>query len=320
MKNYLKKIKFAAPLSVLLISFLFIQACSSTQELKSQDKYSNQKGEQSLYFTSIEDGQEVKYEVIFKDDKIVSLHRNELKVPSSEISKYDNIVYDKLNGMRKEIKKDDEEVFVFKFNSDEFKEKMKMFGEKFKDNEFKFEFDNEKFKADMNKLKEELKERKIVINLDKGKMKEHMKEMQEHLKEFEFITPEIDIDIDELNDAMNEIKIKIKKSDKTQKIEIDKLERDMQILKEEMSDLSIKMEDLDRELETLDNFLSELKKELVKDKLINSTDDEIELEMSTDKIKVNDNDVSVELLNKYKKMYESHFNKKLEGKKKFQVK
>jgi hypothetical protein len=316
--------KFIIVLPILMVTILLISSCSTSSETESSfDKSIKPKGEQTLHFTHKENEQTVDYEVIFRDDKIISLYLNGIKIPDSEIKGYEDIVYNKLNRMRKEIN-DDDVVFVFRLNSDEFKERMNEFREKFKDDEFKFRFDKEKFKADMDRLKEELKNKKIVINLDKEKMKKNMQKLREHLKELEFEKPEFDFDFDfdfdDLNDKMKKLKIKIMKKDNVHRIETEKLEKDMEKLKEEMGDLSIKMNDLEIELDKLDNFLTALKEELVKDNLINSVDDNLELEMSGDKMIVNEKEITGSLFSKYKNMYENHFDKKLEGNQKFQIK
>jgi hypothetical protein len=94
----------------------------------------------------------------------------------------------------------------------------------------------------------------------------------------------------------------------------------MNRLKDNMRDLSIKMDGLKLELEKLDTFLSDLKQELVKDNLLSSVEDELELEITADKMVVNGKEVTDSLFKKYKSMYEDHFDKKLEGKQKFQIK
>jgi hypothetical protein len=327
MKNYLITGRIALILTVLTGSVLFVQSCASTSETDSVNNDSlKPKGDQTLYFTHKDDGRANEYEVIFSGDKISALYLNGNKIPDSEIKDYEDIIYNKLNSMRKGIK-EDEDVFNFseesflKFNPDEFKEKMKEFRDRFKEDEFKFEFNKEKFKADMKKLKEEMKNNGIVINLDKEKMKEQLREFKEQMKDFEFPMPEINIDFNDLDDTMREIKIRIKKDmDRIHEVDFEKLEKDLEGLKEKMGDLSVKMEGLETELEKLHNFLPALKQELVKDNLINSADDNLDLELSADKMSVNGKDVTGSLFTKYKSMYENHFDKKLEGKKKFKIK
>ena len=289
--------------SFIIASSLFIFAsCSS--EAYTQEDTSEQKGEQSLYFTQNENGNRVHYKVNFDDGEISSIYKDGVKVPDNEIKEYEDLVNDELNS----IKGNKHDFFiphsrhVFHFDMDSLNEKMKEMRKKLKAENFHFKFDHKKFKEDMKKMREELKDLdNIVIHIDKDKICENLNKSLRHLNNLNF---DFDFDFD---------------ADKHE-ISMENLKEDMKNLKEEMSDLSIEMEDLNKEMKTLSKFLEDVKSELVKDELINSEDEDFNLEIKSTGMKINSEKVSADLFEKYKKMYEDHFNKKLKDGVKFRVK
>ena len=289
--------------SFIIASSLFIFAsCSS--EAYTQEDTSEQKGEQSLYFTQNENGNRVHYKVNFDDGEISSIYKDGVKVPDNEVKDYEDLVNDELNS----IKSNKHDFFiphsrhVFHFDMDSLNDKMKKMREKFKAENFHFKFDHKKFKEDMKKMREELKDLdNIVIHIDKDKICENLNKSLRHLNNLNF---DFDFDFD---------------ADKHE-ISMENLKEDMKNLKEEMSDLSIEMEDLNKEMKTLSKFLEDVKSELVKDELINSEDEDFNLEIKSTGMKINSEKVSADLFEKYKKMYEDHFNKKLKDGVKFRVK
>ena len=289
--------------SFIIASSLFIFAsCSS--EAYTQEDTSEQKGEQSLYYTQDENGNRVHYKVNFDGGEISSIYKDGVKVPDNEVKDYEDLVNDELNS----IKSNKHDFFiphsrhVFHFDMDSLNNKMKEMRKKFKTENFHFKFDHKKFKEDMKKMREELKDLdNIVIPIDKDKICENLDKSLRHLNNLNF---DFDFDFD---------------ADK-QEISMENLEEEMENLKEEMSDLSIEMEYLNKEMKTLSKFLEAVKSELVEDELINFTDEDFDLELKSTGMKVNGEKVSADLFEKYKKMYEDHFNKELKDDVKFRVK
>jgi hypothetical protein len=64
-------------------------------------------------------------------------------------------------------------------------------------------------------------------------------------------------------------------------------------------------------LKKLNDFIDAIKEEMVKDNLIKSEDEKLNLDLDDNGMEVNGKKVSNELYEKYKKMYEEHFDKKL---------
>jgi hypothetical protein len=303
MRDNYNKLRQKFITSFIIASSLLIFA-SCGPEAYTQEDTSKQKGEQSLYFTQNENGNKVHYEVNFDDGEISSIYKDGVKIPDNEIKDYEDLINDELNS----IKDNKHDFFilpsphVFHFDMDSMNEKMKEMRKKLKAENFHFKFDHKKFKEDMKKMREELKNLdNIVIHIDKDKICENLDKSLMHLNNLNF---DFDFDFD---------------ADKHE-ISMENLEEEMENLKEEMSDLSIEMKDLNKEMKTLSKFLEAVKSELVKDELINSTDEDFDLELKSTGMKVNGEKVSENLFEKYKKMYEDHFNKELKDGVKFRVK
>jgi hypothetical protein len=293
MKDNYTKLKHQFITTFVIASSLFILASCGPESYTQQDNTTKQKGEQSLYFTQNENGNKIHYEVNFDDGEISSIFKDGVKVPDNEIKDYEDLVNDELNSIRG----DKHEFFmhhsphVFHLDMDSLHKNMKEMRKKFKAENFHFKFDHKKFKEDMKNLGEELKGLDdIVVHIDKDKICENLDKSLMHLNDLHF---DFNFDIDE-----NELNM-------------EELEEEMESLEEQMSDLSIEMEDLNKEMKTLSKFLDAVKSELIKDELINSTDENFDLELKSTGMKVNGEKVPDNLFEKYKKMYEEHFDKKL---------
>jgi hypothetical protein len=303
------------PVFILAGMFLFLTSCGS--ESFTQQEQLKQKGEQTLTFTEKENGTEVHYEVNFNDGEISSVYKDNVKITDKEIKDYEDLVYDKLNSIRRD--EDDSYVhhkpYFYHFDMDNFKENMDRMKEEFKGEHFNFKFDHEKFKEDMERLKEEMKEiDEIVIEIDKDKIKKDLDESIKQLDELKIHKFNFDFDEDEFNKNMKRITIELKKNQDELDLNVEELEKEMENLEGEMSDLSKEMEDLDKEMEILNKFLDAVKSELVKDGLIGNTKEEFGLELTSLEMKVNGEKVSDKLHSKYKEIYKEYYNKELDDK------
>lgn len=305
-------------LPALVFSFLLIScgADSFTQQK------SLEKGQQTLTFTETKEGIESYYEVHFNDGKITSVYKDNTKIREDEIETYKDLIYRKLNSAA-ENEKDFSpyKSYVFHFDKKKFSENMDKLKESFKGDHFKFKFDNEKFKEDMKRLKEELKSKEdIIIKIDSDKIRKHLDEKMHQLGELKIHKFNFDFDEDELNKNLKRITIELKDAEKEIELNMKKLEKEMEKLDEEMSELSKELKELDKEMKVLDNFLKAVKNEMVNDGFINNTDEEFELELTSEKMKVNGEKVSEHLYKKYKDIYKEHFNKEIKDKVKFHIK
>ncbi len=95
--------------------------------------------------------------------------------------------------------------------------------------------------------------------------------------------------------------------------DMDSFKEEMKDLREELKDLKIDLKDLDIELDKLDGFMEDLREELESDGLIDNKKDDFDLNLNKDEMLINGEPVPDDLFNKYKDMYEEHFDKKLDG-------
>ncbi len=305
---------------IIVGSLLFFASCSS-ESYTQQDETTKKKGEQTLYFSKNEDGHAIHYEANFNNGEITSLYKNGIKVSQDSIKNYGDLVYDNLNSIKR--KDNDNFAFhgpkIFHFDMHSLNNNMKEWRKKFKDEDFSFKFDHKKFKEDIDKLKDELKGcDDIVIHIDKDKIRKDIDEGLKDLDELKMHNFNFDFNEDELNKNLKSITIEIEKNKNNLELNMEDLKDQMDDLKDKMGDLSDEMDNLDKEMKNLNSFLAAVKVELVKDGLIKSSDEEFEMELSPSKMKVNDEKVADNLLEKYKTLYKKYFDKEIEGKIKFE--
>lgn len=184
------------------------------------------------------------------------------------------------------------EIDTFDFNAKEFESAMEQLRtelEVLRNQKFKFEFDSDKFKEEMKQLAVELKNLKmkdlnVELNFDSDEFKKNMDELTEELRNQQFTFQEFEFDMSEFKEELKE-------------------------LKEEMKNFKIDFKDLNMEMEKLNGFLKDLKIEMKKDNLIDDEDEEINLELNENEMKINGEQVPDDLFTKYKKLYKKHFGK-----------
>ncbi len=282
----------------LLLTMLTITACSNSSGTSSGiTSFQSGYGDNSFTFKDNSD----KWRADFEDGEIAALYKNGERIPSEEIALYEDLVYDKFNDLRKDLKKIKSDVHVFHFNSEKFKEDMKEMRENLKESLFEIpeiDFDNESFKEDMEKLKEsmkELKDKKNEIYFDKDAFKCDMDKLKKELEDIDFDKIRIDIkrNLEDVNKELENVRIRVKD------IDID------------LSGLDEEMEELNIEMKKLNSFIEEMKNELVKDGYLKSKDEELNLAFNDETIKVNGKELLPEHQKKYTDLYEKHFDKKI---------
>ena len=292
----MKLITTAKTAILFLLTMLTITACSNSSKTSSETT-SFQSGYSDNSFTFKDNGD--KWRADFEDGEIAALYKNGERIPSEEIALYEDLVYDKFNDLRKDLKKLKSDVHVFKFDREKFEAYMKEMRENLKEslsNLPEIKFDKEFFKKDLLKLKEsmkELKDKKIEIHFDNDAFKCDMDKLKKELE---------DIDIDKIN-----IEIKRNLSDVNKELEKVRI----QVKDIDLSRLDKQMEDLNIEMKKLNIFLDEIKNELVKDSYLKNKDEEINLIFNDETIKVNSKELSPEHQKKYLDLYEKHFDKKI---------
>lgn len=308
----------------LFIVFLSLGGCAAGVEQNNKQNQPAYSGDKSFSFK--DSGSD--WRVDFEKDEISAVYKDGTRIPDSDIEKYEDMIYNKLNDLKSDQKELSDKVYSFHFDADKFKNHMEKFKKDFDSDKFmrfKMEFDDGAFEKSMKELEENLKElknRKIEIYFDSEKFKEKMKGLEENLKNMPIppVPPDIDIDVHINMDKFKENMKKFEEEMKENKFMIDSSVFDMSELRENMKDLKknmgglkIEMDGLKSEMKKLKNFMSALKSDLVKDGYIGSVDEEFDLKMSRDKTEINDKEVKPEDHKKYLDLYEKYFNKELDG-------
>jgi len=161
----------------------------------------------------------IKWKAYFEEDKLVKLYKDGKQIAEKDLSKYEDLVYEKY--------------------------------EEYKEDMAELDIDMAQLKIDLAQLKVELSDLKdieIVFDkeafaLDMKEMKRELKEGLAELKEIDFDI-DIDFDFDELNESMKNIKVDLSGLD----IVMDNLDIEMTELKEEMKLLKYFLNDLKDEL------------------------------------------------------------------------
>lgn len=287
-------------LHFLLFSIIGVSAaaCSSSKEgINETENYKS--NNPKLSFTVNEDGKDKYFEVEFENDSISSISIDGKKIKSENFDEYEDEIYDKLSDLNRK------NYFSFKFKSPS--------------------FDKKKFKEQMERLKKELKDKRVEISASvmndsiiQKNIKKALKDVKKNFHSFHF-----DFDKEDLQEALAKLNEELENLDLNLDIDVDadldKIEIEIKEAMKKLGEVHIELDDLDNDLKKLDSFSDALRTELVKDKLIESKDEELDVEISANKMTVNGEKVSDTLLKKYKQLYKEHFGEELEGKRRFEI-
>lgn len=179
--------------------------------------------------------------------------------------------------------------------------------------DFHYEFDSEEFEKNMANLGEELSKlenMKFDFNFDFNfdelskslplspedsiEFHDEMKKMKKELASLKEMKIELDWDKDEFKETMKELK------------------EEMKMHKKEMANLKVTTKGVKKEMKTLGGFLKEAKEEMVRDGFIEDGDENFELELSKEKMKVNGKTIDAWNHAKYLNIYKNHYGKELE--------
>ncbi len=292
-----------SPITI-ISGFILIAGCSNVQEASSNKTYQQERfAENSFIFKKDED----RWRVDFEDGEIAAIYKNGERISSDSHHIYKDMIYNRVNRLRNNLRDPKPELFAFKFDMSELNSNLKEMTNRLRENlpdKIEVEIDKEEFNKGMEALSEamkELKTQKFKFNFDEESFREDMKKLKEDLKK---------IDTDKIK---NKIKIEVRRN-------IDDVEKELEKIKIEIKDLDIDLKGLDVDLkklnikmEKLDNFLKELKSELVKDGYIKSEDDKVSFIMNDEVISINGEEITPEHQKKYLDIYEKHFNKERKG-------
>jgi predicted nucleic acid-binding Zn-ribbon protein len=329
----MKKAIYYSAIAAVVILFGFGLSSCSAQEVQSKAPPS---GDKTLSFYSDKNGQPSYFEVHYnRNNKITSLYIDGKQIPESEIADYKDLITDKLDELKGPR---DRRSYVYKFNYDydkldstlkniprfhlndsTFKNKVFKLRKDLDDKMIYFNWNDSAFKADMKNMREELvklKDHKVLFHFEPEKLKIEMEKMRKELKDIN-----INEDMKELKESIRKMTDEIKEKKIMRKIEIEV--PDINI---ELKDLDIQMRGLDKELsglkgelKKLNNFMDDVRKELVIDGLIKDEDEHFSMTLKKDSMKINNEEVPSNLINKYHILYKKHFGKEISDHQRFEI-
>jgi len=291
--------------------FLVITGCSTSGQGTVSSYDTQTRADQTFSFYKEENGKNVRWDVNFEDGEISSIYKNGLRLPADEIKDYEDMIYHRLDKLQSKSHHITVDLSGFKSDMGRFKEDMKKLKEQMKNRHIEINFDKQEFKEEMKELSKELsklKDKKIRIDFDSQKFRDEMDKLKKDIK------INVDIDMEDLNENLEKMNDEMDKHrDELSHISIDLsgLDEAMSHLDENLASVKINLNGLDVKLKKLNEFIETIKEEMVKDNLIEDKDDEVNLDLSKNGMKVNGKEVPPELYKKYKKMYEEHFEKEI---------
>ncbi len=309
-------------LSLLLIpaALLFASAgCSTSNQGTSIQSDLNSRADQTFSFYKDENGKNVRWEVNFEDGEISSLYKDGQRVSDGEIEDYKDMIYHRLDKLHNKSHHISIDLDGFKSDMGSFKQDMQKLKEDLKNQKYEFNFDNEEFREGMRQLSKELsklKDKKIRIDFDSDKFHEEMLNLKKDLD------IHVDINMDDLDRKLGEINKEMDKHGMERShisIDLTGLDEAMAHLDENLANIKIDLKGLDVKLKKLNEFIDKIKTEMVKDNLLNDMDAELNLDLNMHGMKVNGKKVPQDLFEKYKKIYEEHFDKKLSEDNNFRI-
>jgi predicted nucleic acid-binding Zn-ribbon protein len=314
-------------LTLILFTGIVITSCSSQETTQIKTPSS----EKMFSFYDNSDGIKTHYQVSFdKKNEISSLYKNGKEIPASEYSDYEDIVFNNLD----ELNSKNKNHHFYSFNTDRSwddsskgKKKIRFFS--FDDDSLWTgdlsnlnipRWNDSVFKIDMHRMKDELaklKDMKIKFRFDKDKFGHEMEIFRRNLSDMRLNDKikDIQIDLRSLTDGLKDLTIEMDEII----VEIPDIDSELKDLNRKMSNLDKEMSKVKIELNKLDNFMKDLRKELFKDKIIESEEEDFSLDFNSERMKVNGSEISSGLLSKYKEMYKKHFGKELQGSKRLKI-
>jgi chromosome segregation ATPase len=294
-----------------ILLLLVFSGCSTANQGTVSQLDTNSRADQTFSFYKDEGGKDIRWEVNFSKGEISSIFKDGERIPDNEIDDYRGMIYKRINNLQSKSHHIEADIKGFKFDMKNFKEDIHKMKEGLKNRKFEFHFDEEAFKDGMKELSAELsklKDKKIKIEFDSDRFDDEMDRLSKD------INIQVNVNMDDLKENIEKMKTEMRDHmDEIQNIDIDLsgLDDAMSELGKNMGSIKIKLHGLDIKLKKLNDFIDAIKEEMVKDNLIKSEDEKLNLDLDDNGMEVNGKKVSNELYEKYKKMYEEHFDKKL---------
>jgi hypothetical protein len=294
-------------IAVMAVSFFLLVFLCSFILNENKIESGHKKGDSTFIFYS--DDNQDKYEATFSDGNLISLSKNGKVLSKNEMKENEDLVYDNISTINKNKNGEDESDLVFHFNDKEFQKHMKHFSEEMKLlkphlmielDSLRYNFDSLDFDKNMKGLSDKLAGLK---NLRIKILKDHDSDFD--IPDIQLDEKDFDIDMNGINKELEKASEDIKKSTETIKnLDIHGL---TERVKMDLKRANIDLKKSWNELKNLNQFLKDIKQEMVRDNLIKSSNDKINLKINDEGISVNGKKLPDDLAKKYKKMYKDKF-------------
>lgn len=304
-----------------LFTLLFFQACSSANESTKLNNIKPDDDKTYFSFKTHEDGVSTRWKVEFQNDEISALYRNEKQIPDDRINDYEDMIYEKLSEIhhnnydRRSTHNIDVDI-----DMDSLEEGLERMAEELSRLKIHVDFDEDNFNDNMEKLEKELEKLKdldIDIHIDPETFNENMKDLEENLKDIRVNIPQFHFDKEKFDTNIKELMENLNNENyvKNNKFKIDMncFHKNMKSFKNKMNKTKASLSEMDTKLNRLHRFIDKLKVELVKDGVIKTEDEDIEISFYNDALEINDIKVSDELFDKYSSLYKESYGEALEG-------
>jgi beta-lactamase regulating signal transducer with metallopeptidase domain len=168
------------------------------------------------------------------------------------------------------------------------------------------------------KLKTELKKKTEELKIiDQEKLKKMEKEFEKRAQEFEVVAKELQERGLEFEKQRKEFE-KQEQEMRKQEMELRKHDKEFEKQEKELREHEKELRKQEKELREQETFLRDLKKDLLKDKLIDNVED-LEFELTQKGLWINSKKLSQKVFAKYKEKFEAHSGKKLKDMERFQI-
>jgi hypothetical protein len=286
--------------ALLVLGLIFISTSVFAANSKTHDSCYHKHEKISLYDN--QDGKEIKYDVRFCEGKIIEILKDGNKVSEEDFGKYKKLVRKKLTQLNM-AHFPPIPPMPLKFHVET---------DNIADDEIEIGLPGEFLWLSSDSLCKGIKE--FDIKIDMEDFKEHMKDLKHKINVFKFRHDddfEIDCEDDIDNcDSVKEYKKIIIRLD---------TDKDMDSVKKEIKKIKVMVGDKKEIVQKSQSFISELKKELVRDGVLENEKEFTSMEFSKDEMVINGNKLSENLFLKYKQLHKEKTGKDIDGKMKIKI-
>ncbi len=292
-------------------------AQENLQNAPDSTKTANQ-GEKTFIFHKMAEGKDNLWKVVFEDGKIVELYKNGKEIPKEDIGDYQSMVEDELAELNPDHFVFPPRHFHFWIDRSALDSSLKHLSESLSHKDFGWvdsAFNSKEFRVQMDSLRKNLqglKKMKFDFHFDTSAFNKSMRELKKNLEHMKFNRHDFQCDMGAFKEEMRKFREEMKRNRFNSddfKIDMREFENDMRKFGEEMKHFGMNMKKFDKEMKSYHSFMTDLRHELVNDKLIKNEDEEFDMKFNSKEMIINGKIVPDNLFKKYKKLYKEHFGK-----------